>query len=37
MSGDTNMSLSLSCKLNPFGHSANVGKDVGKLSYLDEM
>jgi len=26
-----------SCKLNPLGHPANVGKDVDELSYFDEM
>jgi len=26
-----------SCKLNPLGHLANVGKDIGEPSYLDEM
>jgi len=24
-------------ELNPLGHPANVGKDVGEPSYLDEM
>jgi len=34
---DVAASLSASRILNPLGHHANVGKNVGEPSYLDEM
>jgi len=37
ISGETTIRLGLSCKLNPHGHPANDGKDVGEQRYLDKM